>query len=171
MAQRKADVARAVANAVNAAIQLKRVQELAEQHAISEAEVDDRLAADRMAQVAVQQAKAALRAARINLSYTKIKSPIAGRIGSTAYTVGNLVGPSSSVLTTIVSVDPMYVTFPVSQEEVLEVQRQAAARRENPGDVIVRLRFADGSWYPYAGRIDFLAVQVDPSTDTLAVPA
>lgn len=169
--QREADVARAEANALNAAIQLERVQELAEQNAVSEAEVDERVAANGVAQAAVQQAEAALREARINLGYTEVEAPVDGRIGRTAYTIGNLVSPASGALTTLVSVDPMYVTFPVSQEEILQVQRQAARRGEDPGDVVVRLRFADGSEYPHTGHVDFLAPQVDPSTDTLTVRA
>lgn len=171
VAQRKADVARAEANLINADAQLQRALALTADDAISEAEVDQARAAAGTAEAQVQQAEAALRQARINLSYTRIEAPIVGQIGRTAYTVGNLVGPSSGVLTTIVSVDPMYVTFPVSQEEILQVQRQAAARGENPGDVVVKLRFADGTEYPHTGRVDFLAVQVDPSTDTLAVRA
>src|SRR5690606_20519594 len=94
-----------------------------------------------------------------------------GQIGRSAYSPGNLVGPDSGVLATIVSKDPMYVAFPVSAREVLEFQRQAAQGGAQTGDLVVRLRLPDGSEYPHPGQIDFLAVQVDPSTDTLTVRA
>src|SRR5215813_2480204 len=96
----------------------------------------------------VMQAKAALTQAQIALGYTDIRAPIDGRIGRTAYTVGNLVNPASGVLATIVSQNPIYVVFPVS---VRELQAIREARQREGGslakiDIVVRL--SDGREYP-----------------------
>lgn len=171
VAQREADLAAARAEAENAKVQLKRALELAAEQNIPQATVDERRAAAATAEARVKQAEAALRAAEINLGYTVITAPIDGKIGRSAYTPGNLVGPDSGVLATIVSQDPMYVSFPVSAREVLAFQRQAVEDGAQASDFVVRLRLPDGSEYPHPGRIDFLGVQVDPSTDTVTVRA
>ena len=97
--------------------------------------------------------------------------PVTGKIGRAAYSVGNLVGPDSGVLATIVSQDPMYVTFPVSAALILEVQRESPTGELDPSGVVVRLRLPDGSTYAHPGRIDFLSNQVDRGTDTLTARA
>lgn len=169
--QRQAELARAEANAQNAELQLRRARELLRNQNIPQATVDERVAASASAQADILQAKAALRQAQINLGYTEIRSPIVGRIGRAAFSEGNLVGPDSGILATIVHQDPMYVTFPVSQREVLEFQRRVAEREADPAHVVVRLRLSDGSLYPQPGRINFLDVQVSPGTDTVTVRA
>jgi membrane fusion protein (multidrug efflux system) len=93
---------------------------------------------------------------------------VAGRIGKTNITKGNVVGPDNGALAVIVSQDPMYVTFPVSQREFL---RARAGGRQFDINGKVRLRFADGSVYPQTGRINFIDVTVDRSTDTVLVRA
>ena len=85
-------------------------------------------------------------------------------------TKGNVVGPDSGTLTTIVSRDPMYVTFPVSQREFLKVKEQEA-RKAQQQELGVRIRFSDGSTYDQAGRINFVDVTVDRATDTVLVRA
>jgi membrane fusion protein, multidrug efflux system len=169
--ERKADLASAQAQRADTAIQLKRGEELLKNNNIPAAEVDQRRAQDQMAGSSVLQAQAALQAAEINLGYTQIHAPIDGKIGRTSYTVGNLVGPDSGTLATIVSQDPMYVTFPVSTTVILNVQRQDGGAQPDPSRFVVRLRLADGTDYPQPGRIDFLSNQVDQGTDTLAVRA
>jgi membrane fusion protein, multidrug efflux system len=123
---------------------------------VPEAEVDQRRAADQMA------AAGGARQAQINLGYTEIHAPIAGRIGR-AFSVGSLVGPHS-VLATIVSQDPIYVTFPVSQ-------RQLLAHRGERGDPVVSVTLPDGTLYEQPGKLNFLDVQFDPGTDTVTVRA
>ena len=81
----------------------------------------------------VQAAQAQVELSQINLDYTEIHSPIDGKIGRTAVTEGNVVTPSSGVLTTIVSQDPMYVTFPVSVREALELRERYATQRRLQG--------------------------------------
>jgi multidrug efflux pump subunit AcrA (membrane-fusion protein) len=108
--------------------------------------------------------KAKLDQARINLGYTEIRAPIAGRISRANFSVGNFVGPGSGVLARIVSQDPIYVTFPVSQRELL-------AHRDEVGTPVVKVTLPDGTHYEYPGKLNFLDIRVDPGTDTLTVRA
>jgi len=166
--QARATLAKAKATEVNAKLQLERGKELVRNSNIPQATVDQRAADEEAAQASIMEAQAALDQAEINLGYTEIRSPIDGRIGLEAFSVGNLVQPSSGRLATIVSQDPIYVIFQVSQRNVLEYKRRVA---ETAGDkyLTVHIRLPDGSIYPHPGQIDFLDVQVDTTTDTVAV--
>jgi membrane fusion protein, multidrug efflux system len=114
-------------------------------------------------------ADANLKTANVNLGYTEITAPISGEIGRTKMTKGSVVGPDSGALTTIVSRDPMYVTFPVSQREFLKVERE---ERRMPNHALsVRIRFSDGTTYGQSGRINFVDISVDRATDTVIVRA
>jgi membrane fusion protein (multidrug efflux system) len=115
--------------------------------------------------------KAALTQAEVNLDYTDIRSPIDGRIGRTAFTVGNLVNPASGVLATIVSQDPIYVLFPVSVRD-LETIREAR-RKEDGGmaKIDIRIRLSNGHDYPHPGVWNFTDPQVDQQTDALIMRA
>jgi membrane fusion protein (multidrug efflux system) len=130
---------------------------------------DQALAADENAAAAILTSEANLDTAKINLGYTDIKSPIAGRIGRTNITKGNVVSPSSGVLTTVVSQDPMYVVFPVSQREFLDVRKDGGGA--GVGRIEVTVRFSDGSVYGHKGRVNFVDVSVDQATDTVLVRA
>ena len=112
-------------------------------------------------------AKAALEKAELQLGYTDIRAPIAGRIGRATVSVGNFVGPSSSALATIVSQDPIYVTFPVTQREILEI-RKTRYQRRRAGDLPPARRRQP---LPDPGKIDFLDVTVNQGTDTVQVRA
>ena len=171
VAAREADLASAEANKVNTAAQIARAEELVRNDNIPKSEVDQRRAADQIAAASILEARANLEQARIQLGYTEIHVPVTGKIGRAAYSVGNLVGPDSGVLATIVSQDPMYVTFPVSAALILEVQRESPTGELDPSGVVVRLRLPDGSTYAHPGRIDFLSNQVDRGTDTLTARA
>jgi membrane fusion protein (multidrug efflux system) len=162
--QRQAELASAQANRANTEVQLRRGEELVKNGNIPRSEVDLRRAQDLMAQAAIQEAQAALEQAQIDLGYTEIHAPIAGRIGRADLSVGNLVGPDTGVLATIMSQDPIYVTFPVSQ-------RQLLAHRGERGDPVVRVTLPDGTLYDHPGKLNFLDVQVDPGTDTVTVRA
>src|SRR5436853_5692714 len=139
--QTKANLASAEAEATNAQAQYNRQFELARHQFSPQATVDQNKAALDTGRAKVLQMRAALTQAEVNLDYTDIRAPIGGRIGRTAYTVGNLVNPASGVLATIVSQDPIYVLFPVSVRE-LEIIREAR-RKEDGGltkiDILVRL--------------------------------
>lgn len=168
--QREADLARARAEERNASVQLDRARQLLRTENIPQSEADKREALHLTTVAAVKQAQAALDAALIDLGYTEIRAPIDGRIGRSTFTEGALVGPRSSVLTTIVNNDPIFVTFPVSQRQLLDFRRKAAEQGRSR-DVIVRLRLADNSPYPVPGKVDFLDVKADPGTDTVTVRA
>lgn len=150
-------------------IQLQRAQELLEKNAGTAVARDQALAADQQAEGAITADQASLDTAKINLGYTDIVSPINGKISRTNVTIGNVVGPDSGVLTLIVSEDPMYVTFPVSQRELLQAHLSG-----NPGaitDTKIKIRFADGTVYNREGTLDFIDVSVDRSTDTVLARA
>jgi membrane fusion protein (multidrug efflux system) len=153
----------------NATAQRARTEELTKTSAAALAQLDERLAAEKAAQGQVVMADADLKTATVNLGYTDIIAPISGQIGRSKFTKGNVVGPDSGALTTIVSHDPMYVTFPVSQREFLSVEQEGRRAREQA--LGVRIRFSDGSAYDQAGRINFVDVTVDRATDTVLVRA
>ena len=164
--QRKAQLGSAQATLANADQQLQRTSELARKGNAPIAQLDQRTAEQGQAKAAVMEAEANLRDAQIQLSYTEIKTPISGRIGRAAVSPGNLVGPDTGVLATVVQDDPMQVLFSVTQREMLE-----AKDSEVTGKVRARVRLANGSLYDEKGRIDFLDVQVNPRTDGQTVRA
>jgi membrane fusion protein (multidrug efflux system) len=114
------------------------------------------------------QDQGSLTTAQTNLGYTEITAPITGKISKTNVTKGNVVGPDSGVLTVIVSQDPMYVTFPVSQRTFLEVRQRGGVDVKS---LRVKLRYSDGTLYDQEGTINFVDVLVDQSTDTILVRA
>jgi membrane fusion protein (multidrug efflux system) len=169
--QRRADVTKAEADAKNADAQLARGEELLKSTNISQAQVDELRAAAGIADASIAQAEAALAAAELDLGYTKVKAPIAGRIGLARYTVGNLVGPASGPLATIVSRDPIYVRFPLTQRELLAAKRDVQDKGGDPSKVVVRVRLPDGSTYDQPGHLNFVDVTTDPGTDTVTLRA
>jgi membrane fusion protein (multidrug efflux system) len=150
-------------------IQFQRAQELLNRNSGTVVARDQARAQEEQASAAVAVSEANLLTARINLGYTQISAPIAGRIGRTSVTKGNLVGPDSGVLTSIVSQDPMYVLFPVSQREFLE--QAASGERADLSKIKVQIRFSDDTTYDQVGRIDFVNISVDRATDTVLARA
>jgi len=169
--QREADLAKAKADQQNTAAQLKRGFELLKDKNIAQAKVDELQAADSIAKASIEQAQAALEAAKLDLSYTRVLAPVAGRIGLAQYTVGNLVGPASKPLATIVSRDPISVQFPLTQREVLQARRDIKEKGGNPRDVVVRAKLSDGSLYDQVGRLNFIDVTTDAGTDSVTLRA
>jgi len=167
--QAKGALERSKAAKVLSVLQLERAQDLLDKQSGSVVARDQARAADQQAAGAIMQDEAALQTAKINLAYTDITSPITGKVGRTNITKGNVVGPNSGVLTTIVSQDPMYVTFPISQRELLRAQE--ANRQVDVASLKVRIRFADGTVYDQIGRINFIDVAVDRATDTVIARA
>ncbi|QFU14795.1 efflux RND transporter periplasmic adaptor subunit [Microvirga thermotolerans] len=152
-----------------AVIQLQRAEELLSKNAGTVVARDQARALEQQSKGAVLSDEANLRTAEINLGYTNITAPIAGRIGRSSVTRGNVVGPDSGVLAMIVSQDPMYVTFPVSQREFLG--RTGKEAGGDPKDIRVQVRFSDGTLYDQVGRINFVDVTVDRTTDTVTARA
>jgi membrane fusion protein (multidrug efflux system) len=142
---------------------------------VSEKTLDDAVAAEREAAAQLAAAQARQREAQLNLGYTDIYAPIDGRIGRSAYSVGNLVGPTGDVLATLIKLDPIYAVFNVSERLYLDYQQRVAAVAAGGGgavpDPVPRLRLANDTAYPNAGRIEFVDNRVDPTTGTIAVRA
>jgi membrane fusion protein (multidrug efflux system) len=147
----------------------KRQEELFSKSVTAEQKLDEAIAFEGSQKGEILTNEANLKTAQINLGYTDIIAPITGKIGRTALTKGNVVSPESGVLTTIVSQDPMYVVFPVSQREFL--QAAESGRPTDVKNIKARIRFSDGSVYDQVGEINFVDVTVDQATDTVTVRA
>ncbi|MEM7222850.1 MAG: efflux RND transporter periplasmic adaptor subunit [Pseudomonadota bacterium] len=165
----KGDLERAKAEHTNAKLALERAKKLLTKGNISQAKVDDATADEKVAAADVLQMEAALETANLDLQYTEIHSPIKGRIGKALYSVGNLVGPSSDPLATVVSLDPIYVEVNVSERDMLDVRRDGFDERADK--VTPFLKLSDGSDYPESGKFIFINNEVDPGTDTILVRA
>ncbi|MFO1116067.1 MAG: efflux RND transporter periplasmic adaptor subunit [Beijerinckiaceae bacterium] len=150
-------------------IQLQRAEELLQRQAGTQVARDQAKAADDQAAGQIKSDEGSLALARINLGYTDIRSPINGKVSKTNVTKGNVVGPNSGVLTMIVSQDPMYVTFPVSQRDFLRVQK--SGQSVDTKAIKAKIYFSDGSAYDQVGSLDFVDVTVDRTTDTVLVRA
>ncbi len=161
VAQAQAAVAQAQAQAHVAQLTLQRAQALLHTPAGQQSNVDLALATYLSDQAMVQTAQAQLQTAQINLGYTQIRAPISGVIGATTVNVGNVVGPQSGVLATIVAEDPMYVDFSLPMADALKFRAQASRM-----DLLLQL--PDGSTYAQTGKVDFINNQVTQNTDTLA---
>jgi membrane fusion protein (multidrug efflux system) len=167
-----AELEKAKAEHIKAQLNLGRVRSLRKKRTASQAELDNAIATEKMtaAEIAVRQAE--LRRARLDLSYTEIKAPIAGRIGRSEFSVGDLVNKQSGPLTTIVALDPIYVYWEVSEHIPLDYRKRFHIKNGKLGiKVTTRLRFSDGSIYDHAGRVDFIDNRVDRSTGTQRVRA
>ncbi|WP_206861883.1 efflux RND transporter periplasmic adaptor subunit [Lysobacter changpingensis] len=171
LAQAEADLERARAEARLAQMQDKRAQTLVEAKAISREEFETRRAASTQGDAAVRAAEAALDNARLDLQFTTVRSPIDGRAGRAMVTEGNLASADSTLLTTVVSQDPVYVYFESDEQSFLRYQELARkgerAATQNP----VRVGLASESGYPHEGTVDFVDNQVDPSTGTIRARA
>jgi membrane fusion protein (multidrug efflux system) len=168
LAAKKAQVAQLQATLENAKLTTQRAHTLLGGPAGQQSTYDAALANQRSLEAQVQAAQAQVQASQINLDYTDIRSPIDGRIGRTAVTEGNVVSPASGVLTTIVSQDPMYVVFPVSVRQGLEL-RERYTPKGGLTAVVLKLRLPDGRVYDQTGKVDFLDNTIAQSTDTFTV--
>lgn len=191
VAAANASLARANAAAERTRSQLARVQALFNSGAISQQQIDDAIAAAADAQAQVEGARAQLKQAQLNLSYTELRSPISGIAGVASVRVGNLVGQDGpTLLTTVSQIDPMRVSFPVSERDYIGYQkrfRQLAERdlswatkqfdrlehgqnaeNDDPG---VELILSDGTVYPHRGVIVTAGRAFDPNTGTIQMQA
>lgn len=118
----------------------------------------------------VDSARGALENAAINLSYCTVAAPIDGRIGKALITAGNLVGPTSGTLATIVQMDPIRVSFAVTDAQLVAAeQRSGQSQEQLSGAVALTLLLPNGAAYPRPGKVEFIDNQVDTSTGTLTV--
>jgi membrane fusion protein, multidrug efflux system len=169
----KAALARSEANIVSIRNRVERYKELVAINAVSQQEFDDASAALKQAEADVQVNKAATETAHINLNYTRIAAPIAGRIGKSNVTVGALVTANQPTsLTTVQQLDPIYVDATQSSANLLELKRHIAAGRikgDGPNQTKVRLLLEDGTPYPLEGSLKFSDVTVDTSTGSFII--
>lgn len=174
-ASAKAAVAKAQASQRTLAATARRNAELVKIDAISKQAFDESQAAAAQAASDVAVAMANLETARINLKYSRIEAPIAGRISLSAVTPGALVTANqAAALTTIVQLDPMYVDFTQSSTELMQLKRDLESGRYQKveGDKIpVRIQLDDGSDYPHPGKLAFAGVIVNDTTGTLTLRA
>ena len=174
-AQTQASLERARATATNAKAVVERYRPLVAEDAISRQEYDAALAASREADANVAQIRAQLQAASLQLGYTTVRAPIAGRAGRAQVTEGALVSqPEGTLMTRIEQISPVYVSFAQSASEVLALRRAVAAGEielDEDDRVEVRLTFSDGTEYPIPGHIDFRGFSVDQQTGTVELRA
>jgi membrane fusion protein (multidrug efflux system) len=166
----EAEVARAEATLEKETKDLERARTLIQRGNISKSTLDEREAATLRAKADLQAAKAALAQAQLNLDYTEIVAPNSGRIGTASYDEGNLVGPDSGSLATIVTLDPIYVTFDVDERAFLAFQKRRAETGERQKFELA-IRLPDGSPYGIPGRVNAISNVVDPTTGTIQVRA
>ena len=162
----QAALMKAEANVTPARLKAERFRELLAIKAVSKQEYDDAQAAFKQAEADVAVNRAAVKTARINLEYTKVRSPISGRIGKSAFTPGALV-------TSVRQLDPVYVDITQSSQDLLRLRAQftngelRSAAEEAP----VRLKLENGAMYPHEGRLQFTDVSVDESTGMVSLRA
>ena len=168
----KAQVAQAGAELTRANQHLKRLRSVLSA-SIPATDIDDAVAAQLRAEAQIAITQANLNRSLLDLGYTSIKAPISGRIGRTAYTQGNLVGPASKPLARIVQMDPIRVIYSISDNNFAAVQmalNDAVEGRRSPA-LVPRIRLANGTVLDTEGRIDFVDNEVDPATGTIAIRA
>jgi membrane fusion protein (multidrug efflux system) len=170
VARARATVASAEAELQNANSALARARDLVRSQAGTQVRVEEATAAQRTAQANLLGAQAQLRVAEISLGYTEVTAPFAGKVGRSTFSVGAVVGPTSDPLATVVSQDPMRVSFPVNLRTGNEL-RDRYATRGGADATRVRIRLVTGETYGQSGRIEFIDPQVDRNTDTLLVRA
>ncbi len=172
----RAQVARAEAQLAQSLAQVERFRPLVAANAISKQDFVNAEAAYKAAQADVAAGKAAVRQAEINLGYTQVTSPIAGRIGRALVTEGALVGQGEATqLAVVQQIHPVYVNFTQSSTDLLRLRRavEGGQLKKAPGQegVNVRIVQADGSEYPLPGKLLFTDLSVDPSTGQVLLRA
>ncbi|TMJ11939.1 MAG: efflux RND transporter periplasmic adaptor subunit [Alphaproteobacteria bacterium] len=168
LAQSQAQLARAQATLANARTELARSRALASQRAASTEEVEQRQAAVRTGEADVAAARAAIRAQQLNVGFTRVVAPISGQVSERRVDPGNSVTADQTVLTTIVSTDPLHFAFEGSESLLLKYQRQAGGGAAGGQ---VRIRLQDEASYVHAGRVDFIDPVVNTGAGTVRARA
>ncbi|HHF3087621.1 TPA: multidrug efflux RND transporter periplasmic adaptor subunit VmeY [Vibrio alginolyticus] len=173
VASAKAALAQAKAALKKAELDHTRGKNLLPRGSISQSEFDALTAALLGARAELEAANAQLKLAEVNLSYTQIRAPFSGRISDTKVSTGDLVSPSSGVLTTLVSLDPVHTSFSVSERERLamgmdQVKGDGSAESNR---VEVQLELENGQFFEHLGKLDFLGNRIDTKTGTIAMRA
>ena len=163
LAQARATLLQEGARLEQARREAKRLAPLIEQHAVSQKDFDDAASAQRVAEASVAQAQAQLRQAELNLSYTRVVSPITGITGRAEKSQGSLVSPSDGLLTRVTQTDPIWVRFSFSESELAQLRGGSAGA--------VKLLSADGTPLGGAGKLNFAGSTVDAQLGTVQLRA
>lgn len=166
----RAELARAEARLTLAEQQVQRTAPLAQQRIAPEAELDTRRSARREAQAAVAVAQAALRRAELELEFTEVRAPRAGRVSDRRVDAGNLVAQGETLLTTLVALDPVYATFDASETQYLRYARAARGGMRGTngeGGMPVQIRLLDETEFAHRGRMDFVDSVFDARSGTI----
>jgi membrane fusion protein (multidrug efflux system) len=173
--QAKAQLASAQANVATAKVKAERYADLVKINGVAKQDYDDANAAYLQAAAAVQQNQASVQSAKINLDYTRVLAPISGRIGKSAFTKGALVTASQTdALTTVQTLDPIYVDINQSSSELLKLRHSladGALTSGGPTSTAVSLQLEDGGTYPLQGKLQFADITVDQTTGTVTLRA
>lgn len=173
VAQAEAGLASARATLERATMQLRRFEQLGNQGTVTESEIEEWSTQKQVAAAQVQQRQAEIAAAKLQLDYATITSPIQGVIGQALKDTGSYVDAGQNGLLAVVQqVDPIYVRYAVTEQEILRFRRQVDAHEIVAPDVEqleLEITLSDGSTYPYRGRINFIDIQVDQTTGTSVV--
>jgi RND family efflux transporter MFP subunit len=151
-----------------AAMEVERAQKLVNTQAISREELDARTSGQAEGDAAIRAAQAAVRVARLNLEWTVVRAPISGRVGRAEITAGNLVQAGPTLLTTIVSLDPIYVYFDTDEQAYLKYM---GAQSTGPNGRQVLIGLANESGFPHQGRLNFVDNRVDGASGTIRARA
>ena len=169
-ASAQAEVQSVQATLTQAQAELVRAETLFERGNVAEQTLDERRADVARAEASLAAAEAALQRAELDVGYTEIHSSGSGRIGQTQVDVGNLIGPDSGVLATVIGLDPMYVSFSLAEQ--LWISASEDVRNNGVESLpVVDIRLADGTMYPLHGTIDFVDNEVDTATGTIRARA
>jgi RND family efflux transporter MFP subunit len=166
----RAELAKAQARLDLAQQDIDRTAPLVRDRIAPQAQLDTRRAAQRDAQAAIASARAQLRQAELELSWTEVRAPQAGRVSDRRVDAGNLVQQGSTLLTTILALDPIYATFDISEADFLRLSRAGVARAGNEG-ARVALRLADETSWERTGQLDFVDTAIDPRSGTMRARA
>lgn len=162
----KADLAKAQAEFVRASKDVERLRPLAREEAVPQRDLDVAVASEGAARAALDAARSRITRAQLDVEYAGIRSPLDGVVGRLNVNVGNFVGRGDAVLlTTISSVNPMYVDFSVAEADYLAYRRESGEKLPKTFELIL----ADGSVYPYPGRFQSVGRAVDPKTGALPI--
>ncbi|NOG73834.1 efflux RND transporter periplasmic adaptor subunit [Roseicella sp. DB1501] len=171
----RAELARAQAKLDLAEQEIERTIPLVQGRFAPQAQLDTRRAAQRDAQAALAAAQAQLRQAELELTWTEVRAPRAGRVSDRRVDAGNLVQAGSTLLTTILAIDPVYASFDMSEADYLRLARQtrsgSRASDREPGRMPVQLRLADEEGFSHEGRLDFLDSALDQRSGTVRARA
>lgn len=170
----EAQVMAAQARVAQARGEQERSQRLWSEQAISKRELDERVNGQREADANLRAAQAALQTAQLSLGYTQLRAPVAGRVGKLEVTVGNLVaaGPGAQVLTTLVSVSPIYASFDADEQVVAKALKDVGVKGVRKLDRIpVQMGTAASTDTPFEGRLQLVDNQVDPKSGTIRARA